>query len=212
MKRGYDLIVPFYDKLVKLVYGNALRKAQTLYLPLIPASSRILIAGGGTGWILEEIAKVHQQGLQIDYIDISLKMIAEAKKKFIGNNDVRFINQSIFNWQAGTDYDVIITPFFFDNFSEQNAHKVFSLLHSKLKTNGLLLYTDFQVAHSKAYWQMLLLFSMYTFFRATANIEATKLPNMISKFQSHNYELVKTATFFHRFITTSVYKKLIPDG
>ena len=207
MKRSYDLIVPFYDKLVKLIYGNALRNAQTLYLPLIPASSSILIAGGGTGWILEEITKIHQQGLRIDYIDISAKMIDEASKKFVGKNQVRFISQSVLTWQTDMVYDVIITPFFFDNFSEENVRKAFNLLHAPLKENGLWFYTDFQVSHNSAYWQKALLFTMYTFFRLAANIEATKLPDVNSQFSLYKYEPIKTTTFFHHFIITTVYKK-----
>ena len=207
MKRSYDLIVPFYDRLAALIYGNALRDAQTVYLPMIPASATVLIAGGGTGWVLEEITNLHQQGLQIDYIDSSAKMIREAKKKCIGENKVRFINQSIFNWQTTSDYDVIITPFFFDNFSETNAQKVFVFLHSKLKANGLWFYTDFQIAHRKAYWQRILLSIMYFFFRLATNIEAKRLPDIISQFHLFNYELINENTFFHRFIITSAYKK-----
>ena len=207
MKRSYNLIVPFYDKLVKLIYGNALRNAQTLYLPLIPAYSTILIAGGGTGWILEEITKIHPQGLSIDYLDISSKMIAQAKKKLIGKNEVNFINQSILTWQPDKTYDVILTPFFFDNFSQQNAQIIFSKLHTQLKPTDLWLHTDFQIAHSKAHWQKALLFTMYTFFRFTVNIEAKKLPDITSLFQSNHYQQLNTTTFFHQFITTSVYKK-----
>lgn len=209
MKRGYDLFVPFYDKLVKLIYGNNLRNAQTFYLPLIPAASTILIAGGGTGWILEEITKIHSQGLRIDYLDISPKMIAAARKKFRGSNEVNFINQSVLTWQPDKAYNVIITPFFFDNFSQHNTQTIFSSLHARMHPNGIWLHTDFQISHPKASWQKALLFIMYTFFRALAQIEAKQLPDVNSLFQSNQYDLLSTNTFFHHFIITSAYQKII---
>jgi spermidine synthase len=60
----------FYDGLSRLVYGNALVEAQVYLLQFIRPNSKILIAGGGTGWILEELAKLHPEGLKIAYVEI----------------------------------------------------------------------------------------------------------------------------------------------
>ena len=65
--RSYDSIAGVYDKLAGIFIGKALREAQIYLLQFIPANARLLIVGGGTGWILEEITVVHQQGLAIDY-------------------------------------------------------------------------------------------------------------------------------------------------
>lgn len=208
MKRGYDLIAPIYDKLAMLFIGTSLRKAQVHFLHLIPTHSNILIVGGGTGWILEEITKVHHQNLCIDYVDVSAKMIALARKRNVGKNEVHFIQQSIIDFTSDKQYDVIITPFFFDNFKDETAQKIFSLLHQKLSETGLWLYTDFQVKNKNSYWQKAVLFMMYSFFRIAANIEAARLPDMVSQFQHHQYQLIKSELFLHHFIVTSAYKKI----
>ena len=207
MKRSYNLIAPVYDALAKLVFGNALRRAQIYFLPLIPSSSNILLVGGGTGWILEEIGKIHPNGLHIDYVDVSANMIAMAKKKNCGENEVNFIQQSILTFENNKLYDVIITPFLLDNFKEKTAQNAVSLLHQKLKEAGLWLYTDFQVNDKHSYWQKAVLFLMYLFFRIAANIEASRLPDVSSMFGKHRYHLIKSQTFLRRFIVTSVYKK-----
>ena len=207
MNRSYDLIAPIYDNLAKLFIGKALRKAQIHFLSLIPPASGLLIAGGGTGWILEEIAAVHPQNLSIDYVDISSKMIALAKQKNKGNNEVNFINQSIFDFSASKTYDIIITPFFFDNFKEEKAQKAFTILHQKLTPNGLWLYTDFQINPTSPFWQKAVLFSMYAFFRIAANIEAARLPDIASQFNRHQYHLINSQTFLHRFVITCAYQK-----
>ncbi len=212
MKRSYDAIAPVYDRLAKLFIGKALRQAQIHFLPLIPAGSSVLIVGGGTGWILDEITNLHPQGLQIDYVDISSKMIALARKRNVGNNEVNFINQSILDFATSKEYEVVITPFFFDNFKEETMQKVFAFLHQKLKSNGRWLYTDFQIKKESAYWQKAVLFIMYTFFRTVANIEASQLPDVVSQFNKHQYHLFSSKTFLHQFIITTAYIKSTADS
>ncbi len=207
MKQGYDVIAPIYDALAGLFIGKALRRAQVYFLYCIPANTKVLIVGGGTGWLLEEITKIHSQGLAIDYVDVSSKMIALAKQRNKGKNKVTFIHQSILDFTNQHPYDVIITPFLLDNFKEETARKVFTLLNQKLQTNGLWIYTDFQVSHPASYWQKAVLFLMYSFFRIAANIEASGLPNVAAQFNLHNYKLVQKQTFLRKFIITALYKK-----
>ena len=71
MAANYDNSAWFYDRLSRLIYGKALVRSQVYLLRYIPAGSIILIAGGGTGWILEEISKLHPSGLKITYVEIS---------------------------------------------------------------------------------------------------------------------------------------------
>lgn len=207
MKRSYDAIAGIYDWLAAIAFGKALRKAQLYLVQYIPAGAKVLVAGGGTGWILEEIAKVHSEGLQIDYLDISEKMIALAKKRNAGNNTVHFLSQSASEAFSGNDYDVILTPFFFDNFKENTMRGIFEKLHQKLKAGGVWLYADFQVQGRYKLLQKMMLSVMYTFFRATCNIEANKLPDVKGQFASHGYFAVAANTWKGSFIASVVYRK-----
>ena len=84
LERNYDSIALIYDRLARLVYGRSLVNAQLYLLDAIPAEAHVLIVGGGTGWVLEEITKRHPSGLSIDYIDAASKMVALAKKGMLG--------------------------------------------------------------------------------------------------------------------------------
>jgi len=116
MAANYNNSAWFYDRASKLVYGRALVRAQVYLLRSIPAQSKILIVGGGTGWILEEIAKIHPSGLKITYVEVAPKMMALSKKRKPDDNGVDFINDAVENVALQNDYDVVITPFLFDNF------------------------------------------------------------------------------------------------
>src|SRR5665213_550548 len=99
MASNYDNSAWFYDRLSRVIYGRALIRSQVYLLPCIPAGATILIAGGGTGWILEEIANIYPSGLKIVYAEISAKMMAFSRKRNAGNNEVIFINLPVENIQ-----------------------------------------------------------------------------------------------------------------
>ncbi|CAN5280627.1 class I SAM-dependent methyltransferase [soil metagenome] len=198
MPANYDNSAWFYDRLSRLVYGDALVNAQVWLLPYIPAGANILVVGGGTGRILEELAKIHPGGLHITYAEVSAKMIALAKKRNIGQNRVTFINDAIENIDQPVNFDVVITAFLFDNFTEPTLGKIFNHIHSLLKPGGLWLYTDFQ--HTGKWWQWLLLRSMLLFFRILCGVEASKLPDVQKHFDQNNCRLIAQKTFFNEFI------------
>ena len=85
--RGYGLIAPFYDHLVKLVFGDKLKELQCSFLKKIQSNDKVLILGGGTGWILEEIDSVCVN-TDIVYIDKSPSMIKRAKRRILHHNEV----------------------------------------------------------------------------------------------------------------------------
>lgn len=208
MKRSYDTIAGVYDTLAGIFIGKALRDAQIYLVQYIPERAKILIAGGGTGWILEEITRIHNKGLQIDYLDISANMISKARKRDVGQNQVRFINQTAEENFEGNNYNIILTPFFFDNFKEPTMRSIFNRLHQKLQYNGLWLYADFQVAGEHQFFQKSLLSIMYTCFRAFCNIEANHLPDVITQFAKDGYKLIHHKTFKKEFIISSIFKKV----
>jgi len=208
MKRSYDTIAGVYDILAGIFIGKALRDAQIYLVQYIPAGAKVLIVGGGTGWILEEITRMYSKGLQIDYLDISANMISKASKRNVEQNNVRFIKQSAVENFEGNNYNIILSPFFFDNFKESTMCGIFNRLHQKLQPNGLWLYTDFQVAGEHQFFQKGILYLMYTFFRTVCNIEATHLPNVTAQFAKYEYKIIQSMTFKKKFIISSVYERV----
>jgi ubiquinone/menaquinone biosynthesis C-methylase UbiE len=204
MAANYNNSAWFYDRLSRLVYGKAIIKSQVYLLKHIPAKSNILIAGGGTGWILEEITKIHPSGLNITYVEIAEKMITLSRKRNAGGNKVNFLNEPIENIKDDSNYDIVITPFLFDNFTEQTLQNVFANIHQKLKPGGTWLNTDFRP--TSKWWHKLLLRSMFIFFRLICHIEASQLPGIKKCFEKHGYTTIDQKSFFGDFILSTVYK------
>ena len=208
MATNYDRIARIYDSLSRIVFGNYIIKAQVSLLQYIAPQSQILLVGGGTGWILEKLAQHCDTGLNIDYVESSAEMIAISKGKNHGKNKVNFIHLPIEEFATGKDYDVIFTPFIFDNFKPEKAIVVFNDLHQMLKRNGLWLHADFVYdAQNGTLWQKLLLKVMYLFFRITSNIETDEIENMGACFDG-KYQKVFEAWYYGQFIMSTVRRKL----
>ncbi|SEI72414.1 Methyltransferase domain-containing protein [Dyadobacter sp. SG02] len=208
MLNNYDRIATHYDQLSKLIFGKAIISAQQALLPLLTPPARVLVVGGGTGWILEEMAKICPSGLTIDYVEISSNMLELARKRDFKDNQVRFIHTGIEDYTAPAAYDVIMTPFLFDNFSPARAQVVFQKLDSILINGALWLFTDFHIDKNiNRLWQKTLLRSMYVFFQNISHVEADQLPDMTRHFDNHDYHLTSETFRFSRFIRSAAYRK-----
>ena len=207
MPANYNHIARVYDLLSRLVFGRQIMKAQISLLKFIPINSRILIVGGGTGWILHEISTLFTGGLSIDYVEVSEKMIELSKQRNIGANKVRFIHQAIEEFVNLEVYDVIITPFIFDNFTKKKIGSIFSKLLPMLKPKGLWLHADFVYDKSESpFWQKILLKVMYFFFRITCRIETTELVDLGPYF-AQDFQKIFEGSFYFGFIKARAYKK-----
>lgn len=204
MGGNYDNSAVFYDRLSRLVFSKSLVNAQKHFLPHIPANSTVLIIGGGTGWILEEVSKIHPSGLAITYVEISEKMVARSLKRYVGGNQVTFLNQAI-QTTALPPQDVIITPFLFDNFTERSLAPLFTHISDILKPGGVWLNTDFQLTGK--WWQEVLLKSMLLFFKILCGVESWRLPNVTAHFERERYKLAGQKTFYSDFVLTRLYRK-----
>lgn len=207
MSSNFENAATFYDSLSRLVYGNALLKAQGCFLHYIKPDSRILIIGGGTGKIIEQIASLYNEGLSITYVEVSERMMALSQKRSAGRNDVTYINKPIEEAVFDGQFDVVITSFFFINFKQDNLESHFKHIHGFLKPGGCWLNTDFQ--STGKWWQYFLLKSMFFFFKVICNIETTQLPKTEESFSQYKYCLVNERTFFRDFIKASVFSKML---
>lgn len=209
MPNNYNSIAKFYDAFSRIIYQDSIVKAQVYLIQLIAASDKVIIVGGGTGWILEEISKLNKPNISVVYIEKSLAMIELAKKRKYPNVQVEFINEGIEDYNSTEFFNVIITPFLFDNFSAKKIQFVFEKLNVLLKPNGIWLYADFvNDKANKKLWQQFLLKAMYLFFRVTTNIETQELIDMKPYFEKQ-YTMLWQQFYYNHFIQAIAYRKIL---
>ncbi|QMU30456.1 class I SAM-dependent methyltransferase [Adhaeribacter radiodurans] len=216
MRASFDRVSWFYDPLAKLIFGGAIQKSQVVLLPFIPAQTSVLILGGGTGWLLRDLARL-QLPLKITYLEISPRMLTKAKKTLAGISNhflqVDFRQGNEASLAKSEMFDVIFTPFVLDLYPEHLAAAMVEHLQQHLKLNGKWLVADFYLnfnqAHWQKWWQQSLLKAMYAFFSKLCQLETSTLPNFDQLFQNTPLTLVKTEYFFQGFIRSQVYHHIL---
>ena len=212
IKSGFDLVAPYYDLLASLVFGRAIRQAQTAFLHKIPAQACILIIGGGTGWLLPEIfARTNPQ--KILYLEASGKMLNLARQKVEGAAQAACLEFRLGtekDIRPGEKFDVIISHFLLDLFLPTQLAHLTDILFQSIRPGGLWLVTDFVQTPGSGFrqlWRNILTKSMYLFFRLMSNISAASLPDWQNILTRYRLMPVKSAYFYHHMIKSVLYQK-----
>ena len=205
---NYDRIAPFYDLLSSLVFGRKLPQAECYFYSQVKDPASILVFGGGTGKCLKPL-QLHYPRATIHFLEASSKMIAIANERTIPNcKSVEFINgneQLLVN--RSQQYDLLVTSFVLDVFSESRLAVVMDILYRVLRPGGFWIQTDFYVYQSHPWWQRALLRTMYLFFRITANQRNQKLADFDRYFKERLLELVAQKMFCLSMVKTVLYHK-----
>lgn len=209
---GFDRVAFFYDRLARLVFGRAQEEAQLALLPFIRSGATILVIGGGSGWLLQQVL-LHTQPHTIVYLEASSAMLARAKMRLKQTEPAFY---SMVDFRLGTEasltaadhFDVIITPFLLDLFPPDRLSKLMKKLQGVLAPKGLWLFTDFWPSRQPApLWQRFMIGSMYVFFRITSGVKAKKLPDFRYHFQELKLQEIFSTSFYQGMIQAKVYQR-----
>jgi len=171
----------FYDELAGLVFGGALRRAQRATLaaglPGGPAP-RVLVLGGGAGWVLSEIWRQRPQA-QVLYLEVSAAMLARTQARLRRHpappGATVELRQGTEASLAPTErFDVIVTFFVLDCFPTPALPGALARLQAARRPGAPWLVADFWPARRG--WRRGLLGLMYWFFGFTIGLRARQMP------------------------------------
>jgi tRNA (cmo5U34)-methyltransferase len=201
----YNPIAPFYDQLARLIFGTNIFQVQIHFFNCVPDNSQVLILGGGTGWIVEELLKL-KPGCHVTFVDASSKMISIAKRK-----NSRCLQNVTFIHGTQDDlpekmFDVVITNFFLDLFPTSSLNAALQKISNQLTERAIWLVSDFQ--SPKSLWQKFMLALMYRFFSITTNLRNDRLPDWVESMKMIGFYEEEGAEFANGFMRASLLKKI----
>ena len=211
---GFDRVSAFYDPLSRLVFGGALEQAQLALLPFVPDKARVLLIGGGSGKLLEQLLGTGKK-LQILYLEASPNMLRKAQQR--AQARIQSINSAEVDFRLGTEdallpqeqFEVVLTPFLLDLFPAPRLRHLMQRLHAALAPGGHWLFVDFwPVAAPPPLRQRLLLKGMYVFFGLLSDVKATGLPDFEVQFRQLYLQEVYSAQFYRGMVQAKVYRRL----
>lgn len=207
---GFDRVAAFYDPLARLVYGRALQRAQCAALEAgLPASGpRVLVIGGGTGWILLELLS-RRPAARVLYLEASPRMLKKARA-LLSSHLPDALPQVEF--RLGTEaalgpldtFDALVTFFFLDLFEPARLQLLLQALQKTRKPGAPWLLADF--APAQTWWQRALLTAMYQFFRLTTGISGRTLPPFREGLARLGLRQQHSASFFGGLVEAAVWQ------
>lgn len=207
MKRfnDYDKIAGIYDLLGKLVYRGELHQSQLHFFDQIPPALKILVIGGGTGRILNPLIEQCNPG-QVVYVEKSKQMIRLSKKnaKQEHHDKIEFVHGTQDDLHD-RDYDLVITPFFFDQFTYYRLAKIFLQLEKVVKKEGLWIWADF--VEPRTFYHRFLMRLMLIFFKTSTNLGTDRVYSIYPVFERKNWKVEGKASYFGGFMETAMFRK-----
>jgi len=203
--KNFDFIAPYYDKLVKLVFGNRLRVAQVQLLTLLPKNQRILLIGGGTGWILPELIRICQPS-EIVYLEKSAQMLSLSQNQVPKDCPIVWVCGGEEKLLDLGQFDLIFTPFVLDLFPEPALElHIIQPLHSVLKPAGMWLLVDFFPTNH--FYFSFLTKIMFTFFRYVSGVTNAQLADYPKLLSRNNFTLKHSKEWMKGYVKAQLWQK-----
>lgn len=202
---GFDVVAPFYDACVNLIFGDRLWEIQKKAIDELLKSNHCLIVGGGTGRILRYCID-RELAAKFTYAEPSSKMIAKTKARMTEQElaSLRFVvdyDHAI----SHASFDLIIFPFVLDCFQETTISNMLSRIQGSPK----ILVVDFNHDHildfEPSIFQRFFIALLYIFFSLTTRVEARKLPRILSVLKESGLNQNSIITDFKGWVQASTW-------
>ncbi|AMR26681.1 hypothetical protein A0257_05875 [Hymenobacter psoromatis] len=207
----FSPVAGFYDALASVAFGGALRRAQRAALAagLPPGPGpRLLVLGGGAGWVLSEIWRQRPQA-QVLYLELSAAMLARTRARLRRvppppGAAVELRQGSEAALLPGEQFDAIITFFVLDCFTASALPAALARLEAARRPGAPWLIADFRPARRG--WRRWLLGTMYLFFRLTVGLRTRQLPPWPAELRKLGLHPSHKQYFFKKSIATLVWR------
>lgn len=138
---NFNLYAKYYD----LLYRDKDYNAEVNYLNTLIdkfgeiSNKKLLDLGCGTGIHANIFSK---SGYEVDGVDMSRKMIEQAKSRYVGNLALSFFQSDITEFRIEKQYDVVTSLFHVISYQNSNIDllKAFKTAYYHLKKNGLFIF------------------------------------------------------------------------
>jgi ubiquinone/menaquinone biosynthesis C-methylase UbiE len=211
---SFDSIAPAYRTLETIAFGGDLQRARVACLGEIEIPRRALIVGEGNGRFLCELLRLHPN-IEVDCVDESRRMLELARQRIERRlpgdaTHVQFLQRDITSWTPSeASYDLIVTHFFLDCFSEARIADIVNRLSRAATPTATWLLADFCVP-AQGFARIragLWLAAMYRFFRFTSGIEARELADPSAFLRTAGFALASQHLLRSGMLKSELWRK-----
>ncbi len=189
-----DRIARWYRFLEHLVFGRALERRRFEYLEQVAGLRRVLMLGDGDGRFTAEFVKRNRLA-EVDSVELSSGMLALARKRVeheVHGARVRFWLADARTVELPGPYDLIVTHFFLDCFTESELAGLVAGLAKHCSPGGRWLISEFGLpsAGLRRVAAGALIRAMYWFFRTATGLPVNRLPQYAPVLAANGFRVV----------------------
>ncbi len=209
---GFGRLARVYRPLEFLAFGRDLERARFAHLARLRECRTILVLGEGDGRCLVRLVGAAPRA-QIDCLDLSPAMLARAAGRLRGDpaaGRVNFRQADLLTAELPSRrYDAVVTCFFLDCFTAENAAALITRIEESLQPGALWVWADFALpAAGPARWRARLWVGLLYFcFRRGTGLHARRLPPVESRLAAGGWEPVAALTLQHGLLRSVVFAR-----
>lgn len=193
---SFDPIARVYRWLEYATFFNALERCRLAHLAAVSGARRVLVLGDGDGRFLARLLKVAPH-LTADAVDSSHAMLHLAEKRVREVDPsaiarVRFHQGDALEYGPWDHYDLVITHFFLDCFSEPEIERLLLRIQPHLAPEARWLVSEFAIPKRQptALFARLLIGALYRAFGILTGLRTRKLPDYGALLRRHGFVLL----------------------
>jgi SAM-dependent methyltransferase len=211
VKADFSRIARAYRCMEYASFGTLLERTRFLRLPLLLESRRALVLGDGDGRFLARLTRANPE-LAADSVDFSPGMIrlARARVGRVAAERVDWHQADALGWTPPpSGYDVVITHFFLDCFSNLEVEQLIGRILPCLSPSGLWINSDFAIpARGWMRWpSRAIIRSLYVAFFLLAGLRTQRLPDDASALESAGLLLEDREALAGGLLKSEVWRK-----
>lgn len=144
----------------------------------------------------------------ITYIEKSEAMCDYARKVKTAA-EVKFVNADYFNYSHDQLYDLIVFPFFLDQFNSTEIEIALNIARKNLKDEGYIVVSDFDLneKNKPSIFHKLLVWLMILFFRLTTGLKISKLEPIKNLLERADLECESESIWMNGLVFASLWTR-----
>jgi cyclopropane fatty-acyl-phospholipid synthase-like methyltransferase len=208
---SFDKLASAYEWLERLAFGSDLETARFCLLDHMQGRRRVLVLGEGDGRFLAQLVRRFPD-VRVDCVDASGAMLAKARGRLSAEecNRVTFRQEDarLADFKTGV-YDAIVTLFFLDCFSAEEAAGLINRVKVTLHEDGRWLWADFALPSRgwKRWRAAIWLRGLYMFFRWQTGMSARQLPPMEGLLRAAGFNLRAEKSLQEDMLRSAVFDR-----
>ena len=208
-----DQLAPHYQSLEYAFFGKSLEHRRFSFLVETAGLRSALVCGGGDGRFLARLIQFNSL-IEVDFVDASPVMTRIAEQRIAGMGHrflrrVRFHVSDILEFEPRQkSYDLIVTNFFLDCFSNEEIPLVISHLRRWTRPGAQWIVSEFHEADGMIgrLWTRAVIRALYAAFRIATGLRVVQLPNYHQGLLAQNFSPRRAELAFGGLLCSSIWR------